>query len=677
MIALAAAPVTIHTSPADVPSVPAWFAEVTVLARHFAQRGLLDAISQQVRLARGRAGHYDVIDFVALLLGYAVSGEATIAAFVDRLAPFAGPFMALFGRDDRPHRATLSRFLAAVDAPCLAALRQLVLQDLGHYGVAGEDLGGLLDRQGQRLLIVDVDGTRQAARQRALATAADLPAPQRRRPPACAPGYTGRQRGEVVRTRTTVLQAHTQEWLGTFGGAGNGDYSMELEAACRAVTAYLAAKGLRPEDGLLRLDGLYGTATPLARVQSFGLGFVVRGRDYQLLNHPAVQARLQQPCELVVTHPETQVCREVFDIGTVADWLEPVPGLALTCRVVVTRRAAPAAPAASAIGKLVEGHIYELFLTTRPTHSLTAADVLDLYHGRGAFEQVLSDEDTEQDPDRWCSHQPQGQEFWQVLSQWVWNARLELGRVCQPLPPRWTRWADHTPVCDPPSPLPMPAPRDEPPAPDLVAVYGPLEWASAGATARDRFAGPDFTVVDAATLRCPAGNVLRLGERRSLEHGDVRVYFSARAGACRACPLAERCLGRGAAGTTPRRVSAVQRLLGRYARPAPAVPAAPPEGTDQQDLLWGDGGGRRLRRDLVRQLRRQTVTIEVLPGRPPVPAAEPRVWTRAERAHRRLSWATRLARNALPVGTATSRVRLFGIAPALAKFLGLPSLVVG
>jgi hypothetical protein len=478
-----------------------------------------------------------------------------------------------------------------------------------------------------------------------------------------------------------VLQAHTQEWLGAFGGAGNGDYSLELEAACRAVTAYLAAKGLRPEDGLLRLDGLYGTATPLARVQSFGLGFLVRGRDYQLLDHPAVQARLQQACELGLTHPETRVCREVFDVGAVAEWLEPVPGLGLTCRVVVTRRAAPADPADVPVGKLVGAHVYELFLTTQPARRLAAADVLDLYNGRGAFEQVLSDEDAEQDPDRWCSHRPHGQEFWQVLSQWVWNTRLELGRVCQPLPPRWTRWSDGAPAA-PPSPLPPePSPSGEPTDQELVAVYGPLEWAQGWARARDRFTGPDFTVVDAATLRCPAGKVLRLRERRPLDTGDGRVFFSARAGDCRACPMAERCLGRGASGANPRRVSAVQRLLGRYTRPAPAtavIPAPLPDGSDQRDLLWGDAGGRRLRRDLVRRLRRQAVTVEAVAGAPVTAAtAGPRIWTRAERAHRRLSWVTRLARNALPVGTATSRVRLFGIPPQLAEVLGLPSSVVG
>jgi hypothetical protein len=38
----------------------------------------------------------------------------------------------------------------------------------------------------------------------------------------------------------------------------------------------------------------------------------------------------------------------------------------------------------------------------------TAADVVELYLHRGAFEPTLADEDQEQDPDRWCSHAPCG-----------------------------------------------------------------------------------------------------------------------------------------------------------------------------------------------------------------------------------------------------------------------------
>ncbi|GHO68323.1 hypothetical protein KSC_072150 [Ktedonobacter sp. SOSP1-52] len=65
-----------------------------------------------------------------------------------------------------------------------------------------------------------------------------LPAPHRRFDQVCAPGYHGRKRGEVVRTRTVVLQAHTHQLLGTFGGPGNGDYRGELRRAIGVITSY-------------------------------------------------------------------------------------------------------------------------------------------------------------------------------------------------------------------------------------------------------------------------------------------------------------------------------------------------------------------------------------------------------------------------------------------------------
>ena len=54
-----------------------------------------------------------LIDFLAVLFGYAISGERTLEAFYERLQPFAEPFMALFERDRLPSRSALSRFLAA------------------------------------------------------------------------------------------------------------------------------------------------------------------------------------------------------------------------------------------------------------------------------------------------------------------------------------------------------------------------------------------------------------------------------------------------------------------------------------------------------------------------------------------------------------------------------------
>jgi len=50
-------------------------------------------------MPRKRFGRYEVIDFLAVLFGYAISGERTLEEFYQRLQPFAIPFMALFGRD--------------------------------------------------------------------------------------------------------------------------------------------------------------------------------------------------------------------------------------------------------------------------------------------------------------------------------------------------------------------------------------------------------------------------------------------------------------------------------------------------------------------------------------------------------------------------------------------------
>jgi hypothetical protein len=48
----------------------------------------------------------------------------------ERLQPFAVPFMALFDRDQRRARSTLSRFLAALTEAPVAAVRTLFLDDL-------------------------------------------------------------------------------------------------------------------------------------------------------------------------------------------------------------------------------------------------------------------------------------------------------------------------------------------------------------------------------------------------------------------------------------------------------------------------------------------------------------------------------------------------------------------
>ena len=107
--------VTIQIVPESRPSTPSWLGEVAAFAHVLTHLGLLKAIQMHVRFARARFGDSDLIDFVVVLLGYTISGEATLQAFYERLAPFAEPFM-----------ASLVAASCPIAPPCLASLRPLI-----------------------------------------------------------------------------------------------------------------------------------------------------------------------------------------------------------------------------------------------------------------------------------------------------------------------------------------------------------------------------------------------------------------------------------------------------------------------------------------------------------------------------------------------------------------------
>ncbi len=235
-----------------------------------------------------------------------------------------------------------------------------------------------------------MDATRQAARPRALPCDPTLPAAKRRLEAVCAPGYTGRKRGEVVRTRTTALHMHTRQWIGTSGGKGNGEYRGELASALRAITTYLTHFAFPAEVALVRLDGHYGDAAVIAQIMLAGMYLVTRGRGYQLLEYPQIQRILAHPPTASVTASNTGVIVDLFEGG----WLELGAGLP-HARVIVARHPAPPADKKVRVGKHVGEWVYELFITTLDADGFLVEDVLDLYHGRGAFEVVLADEDVE------------------------------------------------------------------------------------------------------------------------------------------------------------------------------------------------------------------------------------------------------------------------------------------
>lgn len=358
--------------------------EVGAVAQVLSHEGILKALQEHVQFARARFGHYDLIDFAVVLIGYTLSGAPTIKAFYEQLLPFAEVFMALFGRHHLPDRSTLSRFLAALDPPTLEALRTLFEQDLVKRTSPATSPGGLWDRLGNRWLVVDVDATKQAARQRALPQLKSHPSPIVVLSRSRLPARLRRKRGEVGRTRTTILQAFTHQWIGTDAGPGNGDYRGELKRSLEAIIRYATALCLPLSQVLIRLDGLYGNAAPLTDVLTSGLGVIARGRDYALLDLPEVKQRLAQDPDQESTHPESGASRALYDCPEI-----PLSPTGPRVRLIVATHPASSTP--PSIGVQREGLVYELFVSMLPANAFSPKDVVDLYLHRGSFETVLAD----------------------------------------------------------------------------------------------------------------------------------------------------------------------------------------------------------------------------------------------------------------------------------------------
>jgi hypothetical protein len=191
----------------------------------------------------------------------------------------------------------------------------------------------------------------------------DRPAPQRRLRPLCAPGYTGRKRGEVVRTRTTVLQMHTHQWAASFGNPGNGQYREELRRAKAAIQTYVKAHRFPEERTLVRLDDQYGTGAVISDLGGFS--YVTRGKDYGLLDLAGVQARLHLPAAQLLSSAESGICRALYDCPD-QHLNENGPLVRL---IVATHPAPTQKKKKRQVGRIRDGMVYELFLSNlRETH---------------------------------------------------------------------------------------------------------------------------------------------------------------------------------------------------------------------------------------------------------------------------------------------------------------------
>ncbi len=224
----------------------------------------------------------------------------------------------------------------------------------------------------------------------------------------------------------------------------------------------------------------------------------------------------------------------------------------------------------------------------------------------------------------------------------VWNLRLELGHQLAPDPVRTTEFA---PALVPTQKESSSASPSQGYAPAVVA----LPWKTGC------FSGQDFALQPDGTLRCPAGQSLVVHERRREADGSLRVIYAASIRSCRLCSLREQCQWQGSATKKPRQVSVLLHPLN--------VGSAP--------LLWRDWSRRHHRRACKHLLRCQHMEVQMEQGLSASPALAAASLSRAQRAHYRLDWSERLARN-MRVSTANKvTITLFGVPEGFAISLGL------
>jgi hypothetical protein len=162
-------------------------------------------------------------------------------------------------------------------------------------------------------------------------------------------------------------------------------------------------------------------------------------------------------------------------------------------------------------------------------------------------------------------------------------------------------------------------------------------------------------VASTGTLRCPADQKLIPHEQRREADGSLRIVYGASIRSCRPCPLREQCQWQGSATAKPRQVSVLLHPL--------VIGSAP--------VLWHDWSRRYHRRVCMQLLRHQHVEVPVEQSLSANPTFAPAPLSRTQRAHSRLSWTERLARNARGRSAPAVALTLFGVPSTTAHILGL------
>lgn len=517
-------------------------------------------------------------------------------------------------------------------------------------------------------------------------------------------------------TRMVVQQSHSQEFLGSLPMAGNGHRAPMMHWAAQQIAHYANARAMPLDCCIVRSDGEHGVYSQVLPVTQHGLGFLSRCADYRLLDSPVVKAALAAGTTVRITHPDSGMVREVFDVPAV-----PWPSIndeMPEVRVIVTRSHFPTEKR-QRIGHRIGNDVFELFVTSRPASSLHAADVVALYLHRGQLEAALAKEEIELPTSHWASDHLEGQQLWHLLAQWVWNIRIWLGAELL-RDDKLLRRTDFTPSIETLStPLMLDldalhraaaATNSASSAPQTDAATKPTtESPSARSATTPKATRPDgrgkvapnilrFVRDPSGAVLCPAGHRMSLSERRK-RFKETRERHEVARGHCRSCLQRDACRGPGVSIKRGRRIEIGEkereihvgadggasrtrlRVLSPEAptdsrsserrAPLPAAQTEPPK--KNSSLQWQDVAATQARKALHRALvSLRAEAVLRTEDEPPTQAPTPLV-SRDRRAHRRRTTQEHQQRNAADSSECWN-IRLRGVPPSLAKLLQIATI---
>ena len=661
------------------PGLPDWAGQYIVMAEWLRCGGKTEQVDERLPVNRGSG--YVGIDGLMFLLGYFTSGKRCgLKRFAGATIGWGPQLAALMDRLRWPTQSSISRLLACLEMEDVKRFASWLLADVSGKLPARSEYVCQRDTFGQEWHTFHWDPTVITLRSRGLPHGEGLPDARRRSEGIAAPGYSGRKRGEMQVTRSTVQHAGSGLWVTSGLEPGNGNLVEQLREALVGIEKFAGVNDIGLDRCICCADGVGGGRSQVREFQNSQVHMVTRLSDYQLLDKPVVWEKLKDARWQDVEDSGSGPKRYATELGSVSF------NGATAVRLVVSRFELKEGTAKRGAGVVHDGWQYEIFATDLDDSAFPASEVVTLYYARCGVENQFACENRELRTNRLHSYNPAGQLLATAVALFVWNMQLQLGgKIATKAPLVQIKTSPRQigdMVLEPPS-IEQDhnvAPRDD----DRV------EWSSASYLSNPELSAQALDALDwnqrldgysgwtwnlsQGGLTCPSGQCLGLRRVRLFKSGTISLRFRGTKRWCPACPKRSKCSSSTVRdfrkelsfNLSQKETAQVYQIQGtsppsadisvassrweppRVAKPGPYQMGAPP-------LLPTEL--RRLFTEPCQKVRAEVAIINPLqqPKLPPYLALTP-----ARRQRRRKTWAERRAWNALPAET---RVRLTVRAP--------------